>query len=170
MQFKIGAGIVHPDYGLGHITAIEEKQFSDIEARRYYKIAFPKLNIWVPIEAQTAIGLRLVTAKRDLDKYRKVIKSRPVLFNGDIPRGHEELAGRLKEGSFQTLCEIVRDLTVSGWQKPLGVSVRAILRRTQERLYEEWASAADTTVAEASKEIDTLLEETHEVAPLETDD
>jgi RNA polymerase-interacting CarD/CdnL/TRCF family regulator len=163
MKFKVGAGIVHPDYGLGHITAIEEKQFSDIEACRYYKIAFPKLNIWVPIEAQAAIGLRLVTAKRDLDKYRNVIKGRPVLFNGDLPKGHEELAGRLKKGSFQTLCEIVRDLTVSGWQKPLGVSVKTILRKTQERLYQEWATAAGISIAEATKEIDTLLEETHEV-------
>ena len=164
MQFKVGGDIVHPVYGVGHITAIEEKQFSEIEACLYYQIEFPRSNIWVPIEAQTTIGLRLVTPKGDLDKYRKIIKSRPVLFNGDLSKRHVELSIRLKEGSFQTLCEVVRDLTASAWQKPLGPTVKAILRKTQESLYQEWATAADISIAEATKEINTLLQATQEAA------
>jgi RNA polymerase-interacting CarD/CdnL/TRCF family regulator len=164
MQFEVGDVIVHPVYGVGHITAIEEKQFSEIEACLYYQIAISKSNLWVPIEAQAAVGLRLVTAKGDLDKYRDLIKSRPILLNSNLPKRHVELASRLKEGSFQTMCEIVRDLTASGWQKPLGVTNKTILRRTQERLYQEWATAADISIAEATKEIDTLLQATQEAA------
>ena len=164
MQIKVGAVIVYPDYGLGRITAIEKKQFADIEAGLYYQIAFPRINMWVPIEAQATVGLRLVTAKEDLDKYRKIIKSRPVMFNGDHAKRHVELAKHLKEGSFQTLCEVVRDLTASDRQKPLGPTVRAILRKTQESLYQEWAAAADISIIEATKEIDTLLQTTQETA------
>jgi len=162
MQFNAGDVVIHPVYGMGHITAIEEKQFSEIEACLYYQIAFPRSNIWVPIEAQEAIGLRLVTAKGDLDKYRDLIKSRPVLLSGDLPKRHIELASRLKEGSFQTMCEVVRDLTATGWQKPLGPTTKSILRKTQERLYQEWAMAADVSIAEATKEIGTLLQATQE--------
>lgn len=157
MQFKVGDVVVHPVYGVGHITTIEEKQFSEIEACVYYQVTFLKSKIWVPIEAQAAIGLRLVTAKGDLDEYRDLIKSRPVLFNTNLPKRHVELASRLKEGSFQTMCEVVRDLTALGWQKPLGATNKAILRKTQERLYQEWATAADISIVEATKEIDTLL-------------
>jgi RNA polymerase-interacting CarD/CdnL/TRCF family regulator len=164
MQFKAGDVVVHPVYGVGHITAIEEKQFSELEACLYYQIALPKSNIWVPIEAQAAIGLRLVTAKGDLDKYRDLIKSRPVLLNSSLPKRHVELASRLKEGSFQTMCEVVRDLTASGWQKPLGATAKATLRKAQERLYQEWAAAAEISIAEATKEIDTLLQATQEAA------
>ncbi len=160
MQFKVGDVIVHPVYSVGHITAIEEKQFSEMEACIYYQIAFLRSNIWVPVKAQAAIGLRLVTAKRDLDKYRALIKSRPVLLTIDFPRRHVELDSRLKEGSFQTMCEVVRDLTASGWQKPLGATAKAILRRTRERLSQEWATSADISVAEATKEINTLLQAT----------
>ncbi len=134
MQFNVGDVVVHPVYGLGHITAIEEKQFSGIKAALYYQIAFPRSTIWVPTKAQAAIGLRRVTAKKDLAAYRDIIKSRPVLLNDDISRQQIELTSRLQEGSFQTMCEVVRDLTAQGWQKPLSVTVKAILHKTHLRL------------------------------------
>ena len=164
MPFKVGDLVVHPVYGVGHITTIEKKQFSELEAYLYYQIAFPKSQIWVPIEAQAAIGLRLVTARGDLETYRDLIKSRPVLLNSDLPKRHVELASRLKEGSFQTMCEVVRDLTASGWQKPLGATAKAILRKTQEKLYQEWATAAGISIAEATQEIGALLQVTQKVA------
>jgi RNA polymerase-interacting CarD/CdnL/TRCF family regulator len=77
---------------------------------------------------------------------------------------HGELTNRLKEGSFQTMCEVVRDLTASDWQMPLGVTTKAMLRKVQQRLYQEWATAADISVAEATKEIDTLLQASQEAA------
>jgi CarD family transcriptional regulator len=165
MQFKAGDFIVHPVYGVGQITVIEKKEFSEIEeACLYYQIAFPRSNIWVPLEAQTTIGLRQVTTNKELDKYRNLIKSRPVPLSDNLPKQHIELANRLKKGSFQTMCEVVRDLTVSNWQKPLGATAKSILRKTQEKLYQEWAIAADVSVAEATTEIDTLLQTTHEAA------
>jgi RNA polymerase-interacting CarD/CdnL/TRCF family regulator len=164
MQFKVDDAVVHPFYGVGHITAIEEKQFSEIDAGQYYQIAFPKSNIWLPVEAQATIGLRLVTAREDLDKYRALIKSRPVLLSSNLPKQYGELTKRLKKGSFQTMCEVVRDLTALGWKKPLGATAKATLRKTQQRLYQEWATAADIPVAQAAKEIDTLLQATQEKA------
>jgi len=162
MQFKVGDVVVHPAYGIGHIVKIEEKLFSKKgTARLYYQITMPNRNtIWTPVEVQEANGLRLVTAKSDLDRYRNLLKSRPVPLEKNHQQQHLELVSRLKQGSFQVTCEVVRDLTVSGWQKPLGVTSKALLRKTQERLYQEWAMAADMSIAEATEEIDTLLQKT----------
>jgi RNA polymerase-interacting CarD/CdnL/TRCF family regulator len=159
--FKVDDFVVHPVYGVGHIVQIEDKQFSEKEARSYYKVILPKLTLWIPVEAQAAIGLRLVTARRDLEQYRTLLKSRPVPLQNNHAQRHGELAGRLKEGTFQVLCEVVRDLTVSGWQKPLGRSDAAILQKTRERLRQEWAASAGVSVAEATEEIDRLLRATH---------
>ena len=166
MQFKIGDVVVHPAYGIGHIVKIEEKQFSKKSvARLYYQVTMPNRNtIWTPVEDQVSNGLRLVTAKSDLDQYRNLLKSRPVLLEKNHHQRHLELVSRLKQGSFQVMCEVVRDLTVSGWQKPLGVTARTILRKTQQRLCQEWASAADISIAEATKEIGSLLQATPEAA------
>ena len=159
-QFKVGDNVVHPVYGVGHIVQIEQKQFSEKGVRQYYKVILPRSTIWVPIEAQASIGLRLVTARSDLDQYRNLLKSRPVPLKHNHAQRHVELANRLKEGSFQVMCEVVRDLTVSGWQKPLGRSDAVILQKTRERLLQEWAASAGVSTTAAGKEINTLLRAT----------
>ena len=152
--------MVHPVYGVGHVVRIEEKQFSEKRVRQYYKVILPKLTLWIPVEAQATIGLRSVTARSDLDQYRNLLKSRPVPLKHNHAQRHVELASRLKEGSFQVMCEVVRDLTVSGWQKPLGRSDAVILQKTRERLLQEWAASAGVSTTEASKEVNTLLRAT----------
>jgi RNA polymerase-interacting CarD/CdnL/TRCF family regulator len=165
MQFKVGDVVVHPVYGVGDIVKIEEKRLSGIGARIYYEITLPRSTIWIPVKAQAAVGLRLVTARSDLDQYRNLLKSPPVPLNNDHPqRRHLELARRLKQGSFQVMCEIVRDLTASGERKPLGPIDKATLQKAQERLYQEWAMAAGISIAEATKEISTLLQTTQKAA------
>lgn len=157
MQFKVGDSVVFPTYGIGHIREIEEKSFSEQGARLYYKVALLKRTIWIPVEAHQVSGLRLVTVKSDLDHYRRLLKSPPVLLEKNHHRRHLELVSRLKQGSFQTVCEVVRDLTAWGWRKPLGQTDTAILQKTRQSLYQEWASAADISTTEAIKEIDSLL-------------
>ena len=163
MQFKVGDLVVHSVYRMGHITAIEKRQFFELQACLYYQIAFPKSIIWIPIEAQETVGLRLVTAKSDLDQYRDLLKSPPAaLAKGSPQRGYMELTKRLKSGTFPVMCEVVRDLTASNWKKPLSETAKAILRKTRERLYQEWAIAAGISITEATKEINSLLQATQE--------
>ena len=157
MQFKVDDFVVHPVHGIGHIVEIAEKRFSGKETRLYYKLIWPRRVVWIPVEAQATIGLRLVTAKSDLERYRNLLKSRPVPLPQKHYLRHLELVGRLKQSSFQVVCEVVRDLTAWGWRKPLGSADTTILQKARESLYQEWATAAGVTNLEAIKEIDALL-------------
>jgi len=173
MQFKIGDQVVHPAYGIGLIAKIEEKQFSQKSAAHlYYQITMPNRNtIWTPVEAQGASGLRLVTAKSDLDQYRNLLKSQPTHLEKNHRHRYLELISRLKLGSFQVTCEVVRDLTLADRKRPLGVTNKTILRTTRERLYQEWAVADDISIDEATTEVRSLLgreakgEESCELSP-----
>ena len=156
MQFNVGDRIVHPAHGVGQIVEIEEKQFSEKGECLYYKVASAKRTVWIPVEAHEA-ELRRVTAKNELDRYRKLLKSPPVPLDKNHHRRHLDLVKRLKLGSFQILCEIVRDLTAWSRRKPLGPSDTTILKRSRENLCEEWATAAGVSTAEATKEVDGLL-------------
>jgi len=162
MQFKIGDLVVLPTYGIGHIREIEEKSFSEQEARLYYKVALSKRTMWIPVEAHEVSGLRLVTLKSELDHYRNLLKSPPVFLEKNHHRRHLELVSRLKQGSFQMVCEVVRDLTAWGWRKPLGQTDTSTLQKTRESLYQEWATAAGVSLAEAIKEVETLLRATRQ--------
>ena len=65
---------------------------------------------------------------------------------------------RLRDGTFSVLCEIVRDLTARGRIKPLNEADSAALRRARSSLLQEWAAAAEVTLAEATAEVDELLQ------------
>ena len=158
MQFKADDFVVHPVYGVGHIAQIEEKQFSEEDVDQYYKVILSRSTIWIPVEAQETVGLRLVTAESDLEQYRAVLKDPPVpLDNSQPQQRHLELAGRLKEGSFRVMCEVVRDLTASGRQKPLGPTDKTTLQKTRDRLCQEWSTATGISITEVMKEISSLL-------------
>lgn len=159
--FNIDDFVVHPVYGVGQVIQIEERQFSEEEDRQYYKVVLDKLTLWIPVDAQELIGLRPITARSELDQYRNLLRSRPAPKKFDqAHQRYTELSRHLKPGSFYVTCEVVRDLTVMGWQTPLGRSDTIILQKTRERLLQEWATAAGISIAEATNEIDTLLQET----------
>jgi RNA polymerase-interacting CarD/CdnL/TRCF family regulator len=160
MQLKTGDMVVHPSYGIGHIAGIEEKRFAQQEAQWYYKVMLSKRTLWLPVETQKASGLRLITAKNELDYYRNLLKSPPSPLEKNHHRRHPALLNRLREGSFQVLCEVVRDLTAWGWRKPLGPTDMATLQKIRQSLYQEWATAAGISTFEASKEVDSLLQAT----------
>ena len=164
MKFKVGDFIVHPVYGVGHLVKIEEKQFSEIGSLLYYQVTLPRSTVWIPVEAQATIGLRLVTAKSDLDYYRDLLKSRPVPLHENNKQRHLELVSRLNQGSFQVMCEVVRDLTAWGRRKPLGRTDIVTLKKAEESLYQEWATADGVSIAEAIKEVKSLLQTTQQAS------
>jgi len=157
MQLKIGDLVVHPAFGLGHIVEIEQKPLSEKESGLYYKVVRLKHTMWVRVEAQEVTGLRLVTAQSDLDHYRDLLKSPPVPLNADLQQRHLELVSRLNQGSFQGVCEVMRDLTAWGGREPLNRADTTTLQKTRASLSQEWAAAAGVSPTEAMREIDSLL-------------
>jgi RNA polymerase-interacting CarD/CdnL/TRCF family regulator len=62
------------------------------------------------------------------------------------------------------MCEVVRDLTAWGWRKPLNRTDAVTLKKTQESLYQEWATAAGVSIAEATNEVKSLLQTTQQAS------
>jgi len=160
MPFNVGDWVVHPMHGVGQVTGLERKQFAQA-ALLYYEIAIAQGILWVEAETPPE-GLRRLTAKAELPRYRSVLLSAPVPLNKDYHLRREELRGRLKSGTFQVKCEVVRDLTALGWQKRLSEVDAALLRNARDGLCHEWAEAEAVTMAEAVSEVETLLREAHQ--------
>lgn len=158
MPYQVNDSVVHPAHGVGRVVALAMQHFFDAEARLYYEIAIQRSNkVWVPVDTGAASGLRPVTPKSELARYRRVLQSRPVSLTVDHRQRHLELLSRLKVGLFQTSCEIVRDLTAQRWVKPLNEMDSRTLRKTHEGLCQEWAAASGVSAQEAAQEVDALL-------------
>jgi len=161
MPFNIGDWVVHPMHGVGQITGLEQKKFAQA-AQLYYEIAIANGTLWVEVETPPS-GLRLITAKDDLPRYRTVLLSSPVTLSKDYHVRREDLRERLKLGTFQVKCEVVRDLTAHGWQRRLSEVDAVLLRNAHNGLCQEWAGAEAVTMAEATLEVDVLLREARQV-------
>ncbi|MBI3764380.1 MAG: hypothetical protein HY260_21280 [Chloroflexi bacterium] len=157
MEFKVGDVVVHPGHGMGHIVRLDTKRLSGEELRLYYEVSTDKSTVWVPANSDNTISLRLLTTKADLGRYRAVLESRPEALNKDHRQRRLELVDRLRGGSFQAVCEVVRDLTAHGWHKPLNDTDSAWLRKARGKLCEEWAAADGISVVEAAQELGALL-------------
>jgi RNA polymerase-interacting CarD/CdnL/TRCF family regulator len=158
MEFISGDDVVHPDYGVGNIMRLEERQLAEAEMRQYYVLAFGKTTVWMPVLAGAVSPLRRVTAPRDLDQYRILLKSHPAALDRDYKKRRLGLNEQLAHGSFQVVCEVVRDLTALGWDRPMNESDASMLKKVRANLWQEWATSTGQPLPEAITEVNALLQ------------
>jgi RNA polymerase-interacting CarD/CdnL/TRCF family regulator len=159
MTFRVDDQVVHPSYGVGRVVGLVTKRFFEEEARHYYEISIERSTVWVPVDEQITGGLRRLTRKAELARYRKVLLSPPEPLNTDHHQRRQDLQIRLRQGTFQARCEMVRDLSARGWHQTLSEADSDALRKSRESLCQEWAAVDGVTVSDASTQIAALLAE-----------
>ncbi|MGB7875234.1 MAG: CarD family transcriptional regulator [Anaerolineales bacterium] len=157
MVFKVGDRVIHPRHGLGQVTKLAVKQFVEGKKRPFYEIAFPGSTLWVPLSLSTS-GIRKLTVKSEITKCRRLLEAPAEPLNVDFRLRQAELNDHLKEGTLTAQCEVVRDLTAQGWQKPLSGAMVVFLKVAKDVLCQEWAAVEGMTTSEAATEIESLLE------------
>lgn len=156
MAIEANDWAVHSHHGVGRVIKLETRRFGSGPEQNYYNFAIPTGTVWVPVEG-SASGLRPLTPKGDLDRYRGLLRSRPTPLVTDHRQRQNALTVRLKDSSFRSRCELVRDLTAHGWERTLNESSNAILRNARHALCAEWAAVEGLSLDEATHEVMTLL-------------
>jgi RNA polymerase-interacting CarD/CdnL/TRCF family regulator len=159
MSFKAGDCIVHPLHGVGSVVRLEEKSLGEDQLRRYYVVAVEKSTLWVPVDENVGTGLRAVTPRKELDRYRAVLRGQPETLERDHNKRRMLINERVKQGSFQGLCETVRDLSAQSWKRPLSDADQTLLQRLSHSLCREWAASANVPLPAATAEVQALLQE-----------
>jgi len=156
MPFAVNDRVVHPLHGVGRVVRLATRQFDAGSTRLYYEITLSKGTIWVPVEGNGG-GLRPLTARGELGRYRSLLSSRPAPLASDHRQRQLEVSARLKAGTLRARCEVIRDLTAHAWHKPLCQSSAALLRLAHEALDEEWAAVDEVPVHEVTRQVQALL-------------
>ncbi len=158
-MFRIGERVVHPQHGVGQVVKLEEREFGSGVTRQYYEISIPGAGstLWVPLDPP-AFGLRKLAARSEIARCRQILTSRPSPLTDDVRSRQSVLADRLKQGTIQVQCEVVRDLYAFGEHKSLYGSMANFFRQTQNVLCQEWAVVEGITFADAIQEVVSLLE------------
>lgn len=157
MNFNQGDRVVHHSFGIGVVVSVDEMDFASTEPRRFYRVDFSNTTVWVPVDDYSKGGLRPITPQDHLARYRNVLQCPPATLDSDFRKRQIELEKRMDKGSFQGLCEVIRDLDALDIEKPLSYSERKLLEQTREALVLEWSTASDLTHLEAMSEINECL-------------
>jgi RNA polymerase-interacting CarD/CdnL/TRCF family regulator len=157
MAFKVDDQVVYPAFGLGRIVGLVPKTFLEAETQMYYEVSGDRSTVWVQVDEGSARGLRRLTRQDELAHYRDVLRGRPVVLNQDHRQRQMDLRSQLKQGTLQSVCEMVRDLSARGWNRPLTETDSLALRRSREALCQEWAAADGVSISQATAELASLL-------------
>jgi len=159
MMFNVGDQVVHPQHGVGQVVKLEDRAFGSGVTQRYYEVAIKSAGstLWVPFDPPS-YGLRKLADRSDIKNCRSVLAANPSPLTDDARSRQSNLAERLKEGTIQVQCEVVRDLYAFGEHKSLYGTIAGFFRQTQNVLCEEWALVEGITLPEAVQEVTSLLE------------
>lgn len=160
MSFQLRDRVVHPAHGVGSIRAVVTESFPGNGPRQYYQIDMRQGTIWIPVEGSEATGLRPLTTKAELPRWRRVLSGAGAALNPDARQRRQELIDRVRTGQIRAWCEVVRDLTARDRIKPLADSDSQILRQAKDGLCREWADAEGISIEQAIHEINHLLGQT----------
>lgn len=157
MPYNIDERVVYPQFGVGRITALVTRNYGEPEGHMYYEVIGRHSTLWVSVAEGSSRGLRRLTRSEELAQFRTVLLSQPVALNPDFRQRQKDVRDKLKRGTLQDICDVVRDLSGMSWHKALSEYDAEALRKSTDALCQEWAAAERVSVAEANVEVSGLL-------------
>lgn len=163
MSFQVGDKVVHRSFGQGEVIELDEKELAG-ETQLYYVVEFPQLTLWVPVKGAEQGSLRLPVNRRDFGKLYEILRSPGEDLFEDRFQRQVQLSERMKEGSAEELCRVIRDISLRGTDHKLNENDLSVFRHAQQLLLDEWQVCQDISLEESRHELEKLLQESHEAA------
>jgi len=131
MTFQVGETVVHPQYGAGVITEVQERH-SLGPTRRYYSIRLlsdSQTTVMVAVGKEESVGLRQPISRARLSRVWRILRGEPQALPDEHKKRYAVIEGKLREGDVFQIAEVVRDLA---WRR----EEKRNLTRVGSRLYE----------------------------------
>jgi RNA polymerase-interacting CarD/CdnL/TRCF family regulator len=157
-RFKKGDWIVHYHYGVGRVRGIETKRM-DGQKKKYFRVEAEDCVYWVGVENVDVGSVRPVTPSAELPRRLKVLEKPAREMAADYRTRQARIKEAKAEGSLESICRIVRDLTARQQEASLNENETRELRSLRSLLLREWATSADISLEKARMELRQVLYE-----------
>jgi RNA polymerase-interacting CarD/CdnL/TRCF family regulator len=158
MNFYKGDMVMHWAYGIGQIINLEERALAGAKAI-YYVVQMQDMTVWVPADSKVGSRLRPPTPKFRFQRLLDILSSPSQPLPEDRLERKAHLLELLQDGSPESLCQVIRDL--SAYQKhltkPLNDHDHLVLKQSRNTLLGEWGFVLAITPAQAEHELHRLL-------------
>ena len=158
MQFSVGDKVVHPHYGPGSVTSVEQREFLD-GTKRYYVIEIPGqgMTLYLPVGRADEMGIRMAMSQSRFSRVLSMLGSRPRSLPDDYRERQEQIDAQLKTGRVMQLARVVRDLTWHRQRAHLTKKDGDYLKQGRDLLAAEMALVSGKDISEASDLIEATM-------------
>jgi RNA polymerase-interacting CarD/CdnL/TRCF family regulator len=156
MEFQIGDPVVHCMYGMGKVTGVEERAYNDTTVT-FYKIEVMDFTIWVPADENIKKRLRIPASASGFKKMLGTLTSSADNLPKDRRERNTLLQDRMKDGSVESLCKVLRDLSFFRRDKSWSEYDSALMKRAQKALLGEWVYILSVSPEQAEADLQRLL-------------
>jgi CarD family transcriptional regulator len=169
MAFQVGDKVVHRSFGRGEVVQLDEKELAG-KSQLYYVVEFNQLTLWVPVKGAEQGSLRLPAERLEFKKLFDILRSPSDELAEDRFQRQIQLSERMKEGSTEELCKVVRDISGRGVDHKLNENDLSVMRHAQDLLLEEWQFSQGVTLEESRVALEKLLRESREAGQVRKED
>jgi RNA polymerase-interacting CarD/CdnL/TRCF family regulator len=156
MNFQTGDWVVHCTHGLGQITTIEDRSFGE-KSIPYYMVQIEDLTIWVPLDENLDKRLRSPVSQAGFKTLLGTLTSAPEELPVDRRQRSQYLLDVLKEGSAESVCRVLRDLTAHRKHRSWSENDGELMRRIKKTFIGEWSFTFSIPPLDAEAELQKIL-------------
>jgi CarD family transcriptional regulator len=158
LDFKIGDKVVYPNHGVGVIEQVAKKAIGDTTSSFYcLRILSTDSTVMVPVDNTSAVGLRKVLTRREINRVVEVLKNGEVATYDDWKGRFQANSEKMRTGDIRAVAEVLKSLTALSEIKPLSYRERKMLDRARFLLISEVAEASNKMPDKVEAEIDLAL-------------
>lgn len=156
--YVVGEQVIHWSFGSGVIVELDEKMLSG-RTRQYYVVQTRDLMLWVPITESGESSLRKLTPAKDFPKLLRILAGPGEPLPADRFVRRTQLSQMVKDGTLESICQVIRDLVNFRREKKMNDYDGAILERATNFLVDEWSTALNLPEDEVKQELSEILKD-----------
>ena len=157
--FKIGDKAVYPAQGVTEITGIETRDICGNQEVFYVlKVLDTEKRIMVPLSKVRSVGLREVIDTHEVQDVYSVLRERHrPLDTQTWNRRYRKYVEKIKTGSVYDVAEVLRDLYLTKYDKPLSCREREMLDMARRLLVKELSIASNHDEEHIYEDLETIF-------------
>jgi CarD family transcriptional regulator len=158
-NFRVGDKAVYPAQGVAEVMGIESREVSGNQETFYMlRLLDSNRRIMIPLNKAPTVGLRQVIGSEQVPEVFGLLRTKPVrLSRQNWNRRYRGYIEKLKTGSVFDVAEVLRDLYLLRYQKPLSFGERRLLDTARELLVKELSVATHGPIDNVQRELEAIF-------------
>ena len=137
-MFQVGDKVVHPMHGAGVIDSIVREKISGKAMDFYvFKMPISGLTLKIPTENSTAIGIRAIKTRSEIEEVIARIPKLGVDMTANWNHRYRENMERIKSGEAREVARVIKGLMSREARRGLSTVERKMLRSAKQILLSE---------------------------------